>query len=63
MIVAPLFIVGLVSRREPYRLCASAFCMTTLKTIGVAMLVIAGVAAALLLWLLWYYRPTLEYAY
>jgi hypothetical protein len=36
----------------------------TVKTrILVAMIVIVVVAACLLLWLIWYYRPTMEYAY
>jgi hypothetical protein len=35
----------------------------TLKKIGLAILVIVGILACLLLWLLWYYRPTIEFAY
>jgi hypothetical protein len=37
--------------------------MTTIKKIGVAVLVIGSVVGCLLLWLFWYYRPTIEYAY
>jgi len=37
--------------------------MTRMKKIAVAILVIGSVAGCLLLWLFWYYRPTLEYAY
>jgi hypothetical protein len=39
------------------------FGMTTMKKIGVAVLVIGSVVGCLLLWLFWYYRPTIEYAY
>ena len=34
-----------------------------IKNILVAIMVIVGVAACLLFWLIWYYRPTLDYAY
>jgi hypothetical protein len=37
--------------------------MTIMKKIGLAILVTVGVAGCLVLWLLWYYRPTIEYAY
>jgi hypothetical protein len=36
---------------------------TVKKRILVAMMVIVVVATCLLLWLIWYYRPTIEYAY
>jgi hypothetical protein len=37
--------------------------MTTMKKIAVAILVIGSVVACVVLWLFWYYRPTIEYAY
>jgi hypothetical protein len=37
--------------------------MTTMKKIAVAILVIGSVVGCLLLWLFWYYRPTIEYTY
>ena len=37
--------------------------MTRMKKIRAIILVIGGVVGCLLLWLLWYYRPTIEYAY
>ena len=37
--------------------------MKTVKKIAVATLVIGSVVGSLLLWLFWYYRPTIEHAY
>ena len=37
--------------------------MTIMKKVWVAILVIVGVIACVVLWLLWYYRPTIEFAY
>jgi hypothetical protein len=37
--------------------------MTRMKKIAVTILVIGSVVGCLLLWLFWYYRPTIEHAY
>jgi hypothetical protein len=37
--------------------------MTTVKKIAVTILVIGSVVGSLLIWLFWYYRPTIERAY
>ena len=66
---SPAFRFGERSFEEPYniRLHQTAprgsLAMTIMKKIRLAILVIAGVAGCLLVWLLWYYRPTIEYSY
>jgi hypothetical protein len=37
--------------------------MKTVKKIAVAILVIGSAVGCLLLWLFWYYRPTIEHTY